>query len=149
MPHSPGSDTDCHLVTSHTLRIDTSSCDDPVTDKRVYDPPVEQVKNSGSEKLSAGDSTQEGTVHEKFLDIIHLNNGRFEVSFPWKEQYALVSDNYAQAVSHLASVLKRLRKNPGLFEEYNRIIVEQSSPGIIFDVDPDKPVEIGHRIIQL
>ena len=46
----------------------------------------------------------------------------------------------------MASVLKRLRKNPGLFEEYNRIIVEQSSPGIIFDVDPDKPVEIGHVI---
>ena len=38
------------------------------------------------------------------------------------------------------------RKNPGLFEEYNQIIVEQSSPGIMSDVDPDKPVEIGHVI---
>ena len=37
-------------------------------------------------------------------------------------------------------------KNPGLFEEYNQIIVEQSSPGIMSDVDPDKPVEIGHVI---
>ena len=27
MPYPPGSDTDCHLVTSHTLRPDTS-CDD-------------------------------------------------------------------------------------------------------------------------
>ena len=38
------------------------------------------------------------------------------------------------------------RKNPGLFEEYNQIIVEQSSLGIMSDVDPDKPVEIGHLI---
>ena len=38
------------------------------------------------------------------------------------------------------------RKNPGLFEEYSQIIVEQSSPGIMSDVDPDKPVEIGHVI---
>ena len=88
-------------------------------------------------------------MHEKFLDIIHLNNGRFEVSFPWKEQYALVQDNYAQAVSRLASVLKRQRKNPGLFEEYNHIIVEQSSPRIISDVDPHKPVEISHVIFLL
>ena len=41
------------------------------------------------------------------------------------------------------------RKNPGLFEEYNQIIVEQSSPGIMSDVDPDKPVEIGHVIFLL
>ena len=50
----------------------------------------------------------------------------------------------AHAVSRLASVLKRLRKNRGLFEEYNRIIEEQSSRGIISDVDLDIPVEVGH-----
>ena len=92
-----------------------------------------------------GVSTQEETVHEKFLDTIHLNNGRYEVSLPWREQHALLPDNHAQAVSRLASVLKRLRKNPGLFEEYNRIIEEQFSRGIISDdVDPDIPVELGH-----
>ena len=71
-----------------------------------------------------GVSTQEETVHEKFLDTIHLSNGRYEVSLPWREQHALLPDNHAQAVSRLASVLKRLRKNPGLFEEYTRIIEE-------------------------
>ena len=76
MPHPTGSDTDCHLITSHTLRPDTSSCDDPVTDKKVYDPPVEQVKKFW-ESEAIGVSRQEETVFEKFLDIIHLNNGRF------------------------------------------------------------------------
>ena len=75
MPHPPSSDTDCRLVTSHTLRPDTSSCDDPVTDKKVYDPPVEQVKKFW-ELQAIGVSIQE-TAYKKFLDIIHLNNGRF------------------------------------------------------------------------
>ena len=79
------------------------------------------------------------------MDTIHVINGRCEVSLPWKEQHAaLLPDDYSHAVSRLASVLKRLRKNPGLFEEYNRIIEEQSLRGIISDVDPDIPVEVGH-----
>ena len=45
--------------------------------------------------------------------------------------------------SRLASVLKRLRKNPVLFEEYNRIIEEQFSWGIMSDVDPDIPIQVG------
>ena len=43
-----------------------------------------------------GVSTQEETVHEKFFDTIHLNNGRYEVSLPWREQHALLPDNHAQ-----------------------------------------------------
>ena len=126
------------------MRPDTSSCDDTIIEKRIYDPLLEQVKKFW-ELEAIGVSTQEETVHEKFLDTIHLNNGRYEVSLPWKEQHALLPDNHAQAVSRLASVLKCLRKNPGLFEEYNRIIEEQFSRGIISDdVDPDIPVELGH-----
>ena len=66
-------------------------------------------------------------MHEKFLDTIYPYNSCYEVSLPWKEQHVLLLDNYAQAVSHLASVLKHPRKNPGLFEEYNHITEEQSS----------------------
>ena len=76
------------------------------------------------------------------MDTIHVNNGRCEVSLLWKEQHALLPDDYAHAVSRLASVLKRLRKNRELFG--NRIIEEQSSRGIISDVDLDIPVEVGH-----
>ena len=72
-------------------------------------------------------------------------DGRYEVSLPWKEQHALLPDNYALAVSRLASVLKRLRRNPELhvLAEYNRIIEEQSLQGIISDVDPHAPVQVG------
>ena len=126
LPQTLGSDTDVHLVRSHTLWLDTSSCDDRVTDKRIYDPLLEQVKKFW-ELEAIGVSTQEKTMHEKFLDTIYPYNSCYEVSLPWKEQHVLLLDNYAQAVSHLASVPKHLRKNPGLFEEYNHITEEQSS----------------------
>ncbi|RMX44500.1 hypothetical protein pdam_00006018, partial [Pocillopora damicornis] len=42
LPQTLGSDTDVHLVRSHTLWLDTTSCDDRVTDKRIYDPLLEQ-----------------------------------------------------------------------------------------------------------
>ena len=61
-PQTPGSDTGVHLVTSHTLRLDTSSCDDTVTEKRIYDPLLEHVKKFW-EKEAIGVSTQEKTVH--------------------------------------------------------------------------------------
>ena len=88
---TPGSDTDVYLV---TLRLDTSSCGDTIIEKRIYDPLLEQVKKFW-ELEAIGVSTQEETVHEKFLDTIHLNNGRYEVSLPWKEQHALLPDNHA------------------------------------------------------
>ena len=142
MPYTSGADAGVNMVTTHTLKLETSVRDDLGTDKKGDDPLLEQVKNFW-ELEAIGVSTQERSVHEKFLDTIHLHNGRYEVSLPWKEQHALLPDNYALAVTRLASVLKRLRRNPELFEEYNRIIEEQSSQGIISAVDSDAPVEVG------
>ena len=50
-----------------------------------------------------GVSTQEETVHEKFLDTIHLNNDRYGVSLPWKEQHALLLDKYVRVVFGVTS----------------------------------------------
>ena len=142
IPHAPGSGSDVNLVTCHTLRLNASSCDDLNVSRKDEDPLLEQVKKFW-EIESIGVSPHEGTVHDKFLDTIRACDGRYEVSLPWKEQHALLPDNYALAVSRLVSVLKRLRGNPKLFAEYNRIIEEQSLQGIISDVDPHEPVQVG------
>ena len=142
MPHAPGSGSDVNLVTCHTLRLNTSGCDNLNISRKDEDPLVEQVKKFW-ELESIGVSPHEGTVHDKFLDTIRWCDGRYEVSLPWKEQHALLPDNYALAVSRLASVLKRLRRNPELLAEYSRIIDEQSSQEIISDVDPNAPVQVG------
>ena len=143
IPQAPRSESDVNLVTCHTLRLDTCCCDDLDTTGRPGDPLVEQMKKFW-ELESIGVLPNEGTVHDKFLDTIRLRDGRYEVSLPWKEQHPLLPDNYALAVSCLSSVLNRLKGNPELFAEYNRIIEEQSSQGIISDVDPHALVQVGH-----
>ena len=84
----------------------------------------------------------EASVHDKFLDTIHKRDGRYEVSLPWKEHHPLIPDNYEVAVSRLNSVLKCLR-NPELLAEYNRIVEEQSSKGIISEVDSNSEIKVG------
>jgi len=142
MPHAPGSGSDVNLVTCYTLRLIASSCDDLNISRKDGDPLVEQEKTFW-ELESIGVSPQEGTVDDKFLDTIRWCDGCYEVSLPWKEQHALLPDNYTLAVSRLASVLKHLRGNPELFAEYSRIIDEQSSQEIISDVDLNLPVQVG------
>lgn len=143
MPSAPSLGSDVNLVTCHTLRLNTSSCDDLNISRKDRDSLVEQVKKFW-ELESIGVSPHEGTVHDKFLDTIRLCDGRYEVSRSWKAQHALLPDNRdALAVSRLASVLKRLRGNLELFAEYSRIIDEQSSQEIISDVDPNAPVQFS------
>ena len=77
------------------------------------------------------------------MDTIHKHDSRYEVSLPWKEHHPLLPDNYEVAVSRLNSVLKRLKKDPELLAEYNRIIEEQSYKGIISEVDSNAEITIG------
>ena len=74
--------------------IPCGSCDDIVTEKRIYDPLLEQVKKFW-ELEAIGVLTQGETMDEKFLDTIYLSKGRYEVSLSWKEQHALLQDSYA------------------------------------------------------
>ena len=78
------------------------------------------------------------------MDTIHKRDSRYEVPLPWKEHHPLLPDNHEVAVSRLNSVLKRLKRNPELLAEYNRIIEEQSSKGIISEVDPNAEIKVGH-----
>ena len=86
--------------------------------------------------------SNEASVYDKFCDTIHKCDNRYEVSLPWKEHYPLLPDNYEVAVSRLNSILKRLKINPELLPQYNRIIEEQSK-GIISEVDPNAEIKVG------
>lgn len=92
---------------------------------------------------SIGVVSKEASVHDKFSDTIYKRDSRYEASLPWKEYHPLLLDNYEVAVSRLNSVLKRLKRNPELLAEYNRIINKQSSKGIISEVDPNAEIKVG------
>ena len=112
------------------------------SEEKDRDPLVEEMKKFW-ELESIGVLANEASVHDKFLDTIHKRDGRYEVSLLWKEHHHLLPDSYEVAVSHLNSVLKCLRRNPELLAEYNRIIEEQSSKGIISEVDSNSEIKVG------
>ena len=75
------------------------------------------------------------TVHESFLKNVTFKNGRYSVSLPLNERLELLPDNYELSLARLSTLVKRLRKEPLVFKEYNEIIREQLSQGIIERVE--------------
>ena len=129
------------MVTSHVLHLETSSLD--CSSSKLKDPSVQQLQRFWEiESISV--SLDEGSVHDKFLDTIKQRDGRYEVCLPWREQHPLLPDNFDLAMSRLMTLLPKLRKLPELLAEYDKIISEQTCKGIVSDVDPDEPVEVGH-----
>ena len=116
LPQELSSESEVNLTTCHILRLDTSHPFGAVSEEKDGDPLVEEMKKFW-ELESIGALANEASVHDKFLDTIHKRDGRNEVSLPWKEHHPLLSDNYEVAVSHLNSVLNRLRRNPEFLAE--------------------------------
>ena len=68
---------------------------------------------------------------------IKRNGQIYEVGLPWKEDFMPSSDNYGMCASRLRSLHYKLRKEPELLSEYDRIIQEQQKAGIIEKVSRD------------
>ena len=57
------------------------------------------------------------------------------VHLPWREQHRLLPDNFKNCVARLALQLKRLKRDPEIFVEYDSILQDQLQTGIIEKVD--------------
>jgi len=74
---------------------------------------------------------------ETFNSTVKFDNGRYQVSWPWKESCPMLPENYQLAVGRLKSTLNKLRKDPHLLETYSTIIQEQLEQGIIEKVSSE------------
>ena len=72
---------------------------------------------------------------QNFHDTVRKTNGRYEVTWPWKEENPQLPDNYQLAVGRLNSLLKRIQGNPELIQRYDRIIKDQLKKEIIEEVN--------------
>ena len=142
LPQELSSKSEVNLTTCHTLRLDTSNPCSIIADEKNRDPLGEEMKKFW-ELESIGMLSNEASVHDKFLDTILKRDSRYEASLPWKEYHPFLPDNYEVAVSRPKAVLKRLKGNPELVAEYNKIFEEQSSKGIISEVDPNLEIKVG------
>ena len=83
----------------------------------------------------------EPSVYGKFVQQISFDGQRHQVSLPWKENTSPLPDNFELCHRRLDSLLRRLKQNPPLLAEYNSVIRDQLSRGIIEVVDNPSPDE--------
>ena len=77
---------------------------------------------------------------EEFSKYVYRQGNRYEVSLPWKSEHLTIPNNYELSRNRLRSMHFKLPKKPELLKEYDRIITEQLSSGVIEEV-PEKDIE--------
>ena len=62
---------------------------------------------------------------QNFHDTVSKTNGRYEVTWQWKEANPRLPDNYQLALGRLNSLLKRIQGKLELLQKYDSIIKDQ------------------------
>ena len=114
-------DTTVSLVATHAMRTDSYPVQQTLDDqlKRFWD--LESLGIVGDEK----------SVYDQFIQRIKFDGERYEVSLPWKVNHPALPNNKELCQKRLNGLLKRLRTNPALLEEYDSVIRDQLRRGIV------------------
>ena len=84
---------------------------------------------------------REQTVKENFLKTVSLNeNKRYTVDLPWTDDHAPVSRNFVLAKKRLENTVQKLKKD-GLYDEYDRVLIEWHNDDIIELVPQEEEAE--------
>ena len=98
----------------------------------VTKPDLNQFWDLESLGITESPSTSDDDIAlEKFNKSVKFTNGRYMVTWPWREDHPDLAENYQLALGRLKSILQRLVKIPTLLEKYDAIIKEQLNKGII------------------
>ncbi|KAL7079287.1 hypothetical protein ACQ4LE_001128 [Meloidogyne hapla] len=65
-------------------------------------------------------------------------NGRYIVKWPWKENKENLPSNFSLAYRRFLGLMERLKKNPDLMLEYEKIIESDIKRGVLEDADRNK-----------
>ena len=109
-----------NLTTTHVLRTEAQSLECRSLD--------EQLK-AFWELESLGIQEAEKTLYDDFAAHVTFHDGRYQVLLPWKYFHEPLPDNYSLSVKRLRGLLCRLRQDPDILKEYDRIISDQLQKG--------------------
>ena len=73
-------------------------------------------------------------VHKSFESDISFIDGRYSVNLPWKQGHEPLPSNYGNSLSRMKGQIRRLKREPKVLEEYDSIIKDQLSSGVIESV---------------
>ena len=97
--------------------------------KDSLDSAVSQLWDLESLGIKASDE-----VHESFESDISFIDGRYSVKLPWKQGHEPLPSNYGNSLSRMKGQIRRLKREPEVLEEYDSIIKDQLSSGVIESV---------------
>ena len=83
---------------------------------------------------------------KKFKETLKYEQGRYTVTWPWKEDQPDLPENRALALGRLKSTVNRMKNNPDLIQKYDDIITDQLKRGIIEKVGSESNSSIKHHI---
>ena len=121
-----------HEGTSANLII--SRTEDFVTNDTKDDQLVDALRHfweTESIGIKYGGDVDMQASPEDFIEEISFNGQNYEVGLPWKGDRFPRSDGYDMCHNRLNSLHRRLRTDPVLLSEYDKIIREQLQTGII------------------
>ena len=111
-----------NLSVTRVLHAETQSVDTHALDNQL---------RSFWELEALGIQDEEKTLYDDFVVSVEFQEGRYKVPLPWKECHAPLPDNYQLSVNRLQGLLRRLRQEPSVLNEYDHIIRDQLEKGII------------------
>ena len=65
------------------------------------------------------------------MSNVTLRNERYEVSLSWCEYHEPLPDNYNLSLNRLRGLSQKLKQTPAIFREYDAIIHDQLSKGMV------------------
>ena len=94
-------------------------------------------------------SADQDSVYSEFQDqLIQHPDGWYETGLLWKLGHADLENNKAGSLGRLSSLLRKLKQNPSLFDQYNDVMQQQLAQQIIEkapEVSTRKEFYIPHR----
>ena len=103
----------------------------------LFEPNVEDMWNLESIGIKPDDPKEKDDIAlEMFKNTVTKEDQRYSVSWPWRnEDQYILPENYELSLGRLKSSMKRLEKDPGLLQRYDKIIRTQVEKGIIEKVE--------------
>ena len=85
--------------------------------------------------LDNPNSTNDEIAKENFKQTVRFEEGRYQVTWPWKDSDPDLPVNRELALGRLRSNVKRMNDKPELINTYDKIIQDQFEKGVIEKVD--------------
>ncbi|XP_057305140.1 uncharacterized protein LOC130642082 [Hydractinia symbiolongicarpus] len=102
----------------------------PLDECENLEPDIEALWSLETIGIDTKDKS-ESNVLQAFKETVKMENGRYQVSWPWKEDEPNLPDNYELCNGRLKSLYKRLCEKPRLLKKYDKTIKEQLERSVI------------------